>query len=170
MKRHTLILLGVFVLAVTAAGANAECTIPKTVAFQHPSPRDVVAGFGMQRHPLLGVKRAHTGIDYAGPVGDPIVAPAAGVVKSAAFSGESGNLILIEHSSELVTHYAHMTAQFAVQVGDCVKQGQIIGAIGNTGLSAGPHLHFEVIQNGTAIDPASVLPAFVVEPVSAQSK
>lgn len=145
-------------LAISVASGQADCKLPETVNFGHPSSQAIIAGFGERKHPLLGSQELHAGVDYAGPIGDPIIAAEGGAVKLAAYSGKSGNLVTIDHSSGYKTQYAHMTSRFAVKVGDCVQAGQVIGFVGNTGLSTGPHLHFEVLKDGIPIDPMTVLP------------
>lgn len=107
-----------------------------------------------RRHPILKVTRPHPGIDYAAPHGTPIWAVADGVVEYRARAGASGNLIRIRHQNGLTSHYAHL-ARFApgLQIGDRVKQKQIIGYVGTTGLSTGPHVCFRVKKDGTYVDP-----------------
>jgi murein DD-endopeptidase MepM/ murein hydrolase activator NlpD len=113
--------------------------------------------FGWRRHPLLGYVRRHAGIDWAGPAGTPIMAAGAGVIEEARFKGEFGNYIRIRHANGYQTAYAHMSRFGAgVAQGARVTQGQVIGAIGSTGLSTGPHLHFEVLVNTQPVDPMSI--------------
>jgi len=115
------------------------------------------SGFGMRRHPLLGTLRPHNGIDWSGPIGTPILAAGNGTIEEAKFRGEYGNYIRIRHANGYQTAYGHMS-RFAQGVRDSIKvrQGQIIGYIGNTGLSSGPHLHFEVLVNSRFVDPLSI--------------
>jgi murein DD-endopeptidase MepM/ murein hydrolase activator NlpD len=110
--------------------------------------------FGSRRHPVLGYNRQHKGIDFSAPVGTPIMAAGAGVVKRASRFGSFGKTVIIQHSNGYETLYAHLK-DFAgeLRVGDRVKQGDIIGYLGNTGLSAGRHLHYEVHRHGRAINP-----------------
>jgi murein DD-endopeptidase MepM/ murein hydrolase activator NlpD len=143
-----------------AAGASTPCDAPTpAVALRHQSPGQIGAGFGVRTHPILGTARMHQGIDYAAPVGDPVVAAATGVVTLAGYSGESGNRVEIAHGGGMVTTYSHLRSAPAVRVGDCVRGGDAIGLIGSTGLAAGPHLHFEVLHEGRPVDPSSLLPA-----------
>jgi murein DD-endopeptidase MepM/ murein hydrolase activator NlpD len=109
-----------------------------------------------RRHPILNKIRAHKGVDYAAPRGTPIKAAGDGKVVLAGRSGGYGNTVVIQHGSRYRTLYAHMQG-FAkgVRNGTSVKQGQIIGYIGTTGLSTGPHLHYEFQVNGTHVDPLS---------------
>ena len=110
-----------------------------------------------RQHPILKVTRPHPGIDYAAPKGTPIWSVAAGVVEYRARAGASGNLIRIRHQGGLTSHYAHL-ASFAkgLEVGDRVEQKQIIGYVGSTGLSTGPHVCFRVKKNGTYVDPMKI--------------
>lgn len=113
--------------------------------------------FGWRRHPILNKRILHSGVDYAAPKGSRIYASGDGVVKRAQFVGGYGNYVVIRHNSEYSTGYAHMTG-FArgIKPGTRVKQGQVIGYVGSTGRSTGPHLHFEVIKNGKKVDPLKV--------------
>lgn len=109
---------------------------------------------GARRHPVLGFTRAHKGVDFAAPTGTPIYAAGDGVVMFAGWGGGYGNFVSIKHNKEFGTNYAHMS-RFAkgVKIGTKVRQRQVIGYIGTTGLSTGPHLHFELVQNGVKINP-----------------
>jgi murein DD-endopeptidase MepM/ murein hydrolase activator NlpD len=114
----------------------------------------IVAGFGMQTHPLLRIPRQHYGLDLAGSLGEPVVAPAKGQVAFAGRKGEYGNAITIDHGHGLVTVYAHLSGFAVKEADECVEPGGAIGYIGSTGLTAGPQLHFEVIVDGNHVDPA----------------
>jgi murein DD-endopeptidase MepM/ murein hydrolase activator NlpD len=113
----------------------------------------LASGFGMRIHPVYKVKKMHTGIDFAAPIGTPIYATADGLVKevSIKFSGY-GKMIMIDHGFGYETRYAHLH-EFAVRQGQKVKRGDLIGYVGNTGLSTAPHLHYEVLLNGAMINP-----------------
>lgn len=113
--------------------------------------------FGMRKHPILGYTKKHTGIDFAARSGTPIMAAGSGTVIKAGVNGGYGNYVLIRHANSYRTAYAHMKS-FAkgTRVGAKVKQGQIIGYVGTTGRSTGPHLHYEVHRDGTKINPSSV--------------
>lgn len=113
------------------------------------------SGFGLRRHPILGFSRMHAGIDYAAPSGTPIYAASAGRVAYAGRHGGHGNYVRLSHAGNLGTGYAHMS-RIAVSAGDRVRQGQVIGYVGSTGLSTGPHLHYEVYRNGGVVNPMSV--------------
>jgi murein DD-endopeptidase MepM/ murein hydrolase activator NlpD len=115
----------------------------------------LTSGFGMRRHPLLGFSRMHAGIDIGAPYGSPIVAATDGVVEYAGWHGGHGRFVRIAHGGGLGTGYGHMSS-IVVRAGSRVAQGQVIGYVGSTGLSTGPHLHYEVYRGGQAVNPASV--------------
>ena len=110
------------------------------------------SSFGMRKHPILGYNKMHRGTDFAAPTGTPIMASGSGTVTRARWCGGGGNCVKIKHNSTYETIYAHMKS-FAkgIKEGRKVKQGQIIGYVGSTGLSTGPHLHYEVIVNGKKV-------------------
>ena len=122
----------------------------------------VTSNFSKKRkHPVLGYTRAHKGVDFRAPTGTPIPAAGAGRVVARSFNRGHGNYVKIRHNGSFETLYAHMS-RFAknVKVGTNVKQGQIIGYAGSTGISTGPHLHYEIIKNGVHVNPMTVkLPA-----------
>ncbi len=109
--------------------------------------------FGMRKHPIDGFNKMHKGTDFAAPMGTPIMASGDGVIKKAGWCGGGGNCIVIKHNSTYQTVYAHMS-KFAkgIRSGVRVKQAQVIGYVGSTGKSTGPHLHYEVIVNGKKIN------------------
>ena len=111
------------------------------------------SSYGMRKHPILGYNKMHRGTDFAAPSGTPIMASGSGTVTRARWCGGGGNCVKIKHNSTYETIYAHMKA-FAkgIKEGRKVKQGQIIGYVGSTGLSTGPHLHYEVIVNGKKVN------------------
>ncbi len=111
------------------------------------------SSFGMRKHPILGFNKLHKGTDFAAPKGTPIMASGDGKVTRARWCGGGGNCVKIKHNSTYSTVYAHMS-KFArgIKEGVRVKQGQIIGYVGSTGMSTGPHLHYEVIENGKKIN------------------
>jgi murein DD-endopeptidase MepM/ murein hydrolase activator NlpD len=113
------------------------------------------SGFGMRFHPILGYSRMHAGVDYAASTGTPIYAVTDGVVAYAGRHGGHGNYVKLSHSGGLATGYAHMS-RIAVYSGERVKRGEVIGYVGSTGLSTGPHLHYEVYRNGRTVNPMSV--------------
>ena len=109
--------------------------------------------FGMRKHPISGFNKMHQGTDFAAPMGTPIMASGSGTVTRAKWCGGGGNCVQIKHNSTYETIYAHMKS-FAkgIRVGKKVRQGQIIGYVGSTGISTGPHLHYEVIVNGKKVN------------------
>ena len=109
--------------------------------------------FGMRKHPILGFNKKHTGTDFAAPSGTPIMASGSGTITRAKWCGGGGNCIKIKHNSTYETIYAHMK-NFAkgMKVGKKVRQGEIIGYVGSTGMSTGPHLHYEVLINGKKVN------------------
>ena len=111
------------------------------------------SSFGMRKHPILGYNKMHRGTDFAAPSGTPIMASGSGTITRARWCGGGGNCVKIKHNSTYQTVYAHMKA-FAkgIKEGRKVKQGQIIGYVGSTGKSTGPHLHYEVIVNGKKVN------------------
>ncbi len=124
-------------------------------AMTQPVMGHLTSGFGMRRHPLLGFTRFHKGVDYGAAYGSPIVAATAGVVSYSGWHGGHGNYVMIQHGGGIATAYGHMSRIIAHN-GSRVAQGQLIGYVGSTGLSTGPHLHYEVWKNGVAINPASI--------------
>ncbi|HEY4191003.1 MAG TPA: M23 family metallopeptidase [Mesorhizobium sp.] len=115
------------------------------------------SGFGARKHPILGYVRMHTGVDWAAPIGTPIIAAGNGVIEKVGWAGGYGKQIMIRHANGYETSYNHQSA-FAngIKAGMHVRQGQVIGYLGQTGLATGPHLHYELIVNGTKVDPMRV--------------
>ena len=111
------------------------------------------SSFGMRKHPILGYSKKHMGTDFAAPMGTPVMASGSGMVIVAKWCGGGGNCIKIKHNSTYETIYAHMKSfSKIIRKGKKVRQGQIIGYVGSTGLSTGPHLHYEVIINGKKVN------------------
>jgi hypothetical protein len=128
-----------------------------------PASRQITSGFSMARkHPVLGYTRPHYGIDFGRPpsgasiFGKSVVSVSDGVVSYSGRMGGYGNVIIIDHGGGISTRYGHLSAR-SVQKGQTVKKGQVIGKVGQTGLSTAPHLHFEVRVNGTPVDPVKYL-------------
>lgn len=115
------------------------------------------SGFGMRRHPILGYSRMHRGTDFAAPTGTPILAAGDGVVERAGPFSSFGNYVRLRHANGYETAYAHMS-RFArgLRAGARVRQGQVIGYVGTTGRSTGPHLHYEVLRRGQQVNPMSL--------------
>ena len=120
-----------------------------------PVPGRISSGYGMRRHPILGYRRMHAGMDFSARHGTPIVAVTDGRVTSAGRAGGCGIAVRLDHGDGLSTRYCHMS-RMAVRRGQRVRRGQVIGYVGSTGLSTGPHLHYEMYRDGRSINPASV--------------
>ena len=115
------------------------------------------SGFGFRRHPILGYSKMHTGVDWGAPFGTPIFASGNGTIEKAGWEGGYGKYVRIKHSNGYETAYGHMSA-FArgIEPGKKVRQGQVIGFVGSTGLSTGAHCHYEIIVNGRFVDPMRI--------------
>lgn len=123
-----------------------------------PVEGEVGAGFGDREHPILRVVRQHPGIDFIAQIGTPVVPALAGRIVAARYSGEHGNRIVVDHGHGITSSYSHLSRYSdAARQGGCVRSGEVIGYVGNTGLAAEPHLHFEVQLNARAVDPAPLL-------------
>jgi len=120
-----------------------------------PVPGPITSNYGLRMHPILGYARMHRGIDFRARHGSPILAVTDGIVARAGWAGGYGNQVRINHANGLGTSYSHMS-RIAVASGARVRRGQVIGYIGTTGLSTGPHLHFETYRNGAPVNPRSV--------------
>ena len=115
------------------------------------------SGFGDRRHPLLKYQRMHTGVDWAAPSGTPILAAGDGTVEKVGREGGYGNYVRLRHANGFATAYGHMSASPpASSPASAVKQGQIIGYVGSTGMSTGPHCHFEVMVNTKFVNPMTI--------------
>jgi murein DD-endopeptidase MepM/ murein hydrolase activator NlpD len=121
-----------------------------------PAHGKISSPFGMRVHPRFGGRKMHTGIDITMPTGTPLHATADGVVSFAARSGGNGNIVVIEHGHGLTTVYAH-ASKIKAKPGQAVKRGDVIAYSGSTGISTGPHLHYEVWRNGQSVNPAPFL-------------
>ena len=122
---------------------------------QRPVPGVVTSDFGLRRHPILGYTRMHKGLDFTAGYGTPILAATDGVVAAAGWAGGYGQQVRLSHAGGVTTSYSHMSRMIA-EPGSHVRQGQLIGYVGSSGLSTGPHLHYELHVNGVPVDPASV--------------
>jgi murein DD-endopeptidase MepM/ murein hydrolase activator NlpD len=120
-----------------------------------PVAGHLTSGFGLRRHPILGYTRLHAGEDFGAPYGSPIYAVSDGVVQFAGWHGGHGNFVKLAHAGGIGTGYGHMS-RIAVSPGMRVRAGQVIGYVGSTGLSTGPHLHFEAYRNGVTVNPAGM--------------
>ena len=133
-----------------------EQEVKKQESFIKPTSGRISSPFGYRTHPVTGRYTLHTGIDIAASSGTTVVASRNGKVVSAGYSGSYGNLIVISHGNGIETAYAHLSS-INVRVGETVSQGQMIGKVGTTGRSTGPHLHFEVRINGTPVNPSKYI-------------
>lgn len=140
------------VLEATDWAPPSHCPIGTGCAADHTT-----AGFGMRIHPLLKTEQLHRGIDWRAPLGTPVYAAGTGRVAQAGPNGKYGNYILLVHDDTYQTAYAHLS-EILVEAGDDVSAGQLIGKVGNSGASAGSHLHYEVIENGAPVNPVAFLP------------
>lgn len=121
------------------------------------SKTKITSGYGMRMHPILNEVRLHTGIDFESLEGEIVKATADGIVMENTVDEYRGQFLLIKHGDTFSTSYSHLQRAI-VKVGDAIQEGQTIGYVGNTGLSKGVHLHYEVLKNGTAVDPKDYLP------------
>jgi murein DD-endopeptidase MepM/ murein hydrolase activator NlpD len=115
------------------------------------------SGFGSRRHPILGFSKMHTGVDWAAPMGTPIYAAGNGTVEKVGWEGGYGKYIRVRHPNGYETAYGHMTAYArGIEIGTRVRQGQVVGFVGSTGLSTGAHVHYEILVNGRFVDPMRI--------------
>lgn len=141
----------------SSGGSAGAPVISGNGTFVHPCPAGYVSStFGYRTQPIAGASTNHKGIDFAAPTGTPIYAAAAGTVISAGYAGNAGNLLVINHGNGLLTYYMHCSKIY-VSAGQTVSRGQNVAAVGTTGNSTGPHLHFQVMLNGTPVNPANYL-------------
>ena len=120
----------------------------------------LTSGFGMRDHPILRRRARHNGIDLAAPHGTPVYATADGLVEMAQYYSSYGNYVQIEHGGDIETRYAHLSS-YTVSAGENVRAGDLIGYIGSTGRSTGPHLHYEVRVAGDAVNPVPYMTASI---------
>lgn len=133
-----------------ASGVGKE-----TGGFVQPVPGAISSNFGLRMHPILRYARMHRGVDFRAAHGTPILAATDGRVSFAGWAGGYGRQVRIGHAGGLTTSYSHMS-RISVAPGQSVRRGQVIGTVGSTGLSTGPHLHYEVYRNGVAVNPRSI--------------
>jgi murein DD-endopeptidase MepM/ murein hydrolase activator NlpD len=134
---------------------DADGIDPSAQGMEMPVAGRVSSGFGERFHPILGYRRMHDGVDLAAPSGTPVVAAAAGRVVTAGWNGGYGREVKLSSPGGIETIYGHMS-RLAVAAGASVRRGQVIGYVGSTGLSTGPHLHYEVHVGGKLVNPLSV--------------
>ena len=140
---------------IKAAATGKEKEYASIPAIQPIAKKDmsrVASGFGQRFHPILKINKMHKGLDFAAPTGTPIYATADGRVESAGSANGYGNMVKINHGNGFETLYGHMS-KIKVRSGQRVKRGDIIGNVGNTGMSTGSHLHYEIHKNGEVINP-----------------
>lgn len=143
------------VVALVKQQGAAVRQIPSVQPVDNGKLTGMVASFGRRVHPFYKVLRMHTGVDYALPVGSPVYATADGTVRTIKRSERGyGNMIVVEHGALYSTSYAHLE-KINVRQGQSVRRGDVIGEVGNTGLSMAPHLHYEVLYRGEAVDPVN---------------
>lgn len=142
----------------SSGGGAGAAVVSGNGMFTHPCPgySRVSSEFGWREAPIAGAGNNHKGMDLAAPTGTPIYAAAAGTVTTARYSNSAGNWVVINHGNGLQTYYMHASALY-VSEGQSVGKGQNIAAVGSTGQSTGPHLHFQVMQNGTPVNPRNYL-------------
>jgi len=140
---------------VANPGGSSTLIAEPTAGPMMPVNGRITSTFGLRRHPILGYTRMHAGVDFGAPRGAPIVAVANGTVTFAGRHGGHGNYVRLDHGGGLGSGYGHMSG-IAVSSGTQVTAGQVIGWVGSTGLSTGPHLHYEVYQSGRTVNPLSV--------------
>lgn len=132
-------------------------SIKKTLMKTPVDGARISSGYGMRKHPILGYNKMHKGVDFAAPTGTPIYAAGDGIIEKAERFGAYGNFVRIRHNSKLKTAYGHLHKYAKnIRPGTRVEQGDVIGYVGSTGRSTGPHLHYEVMVNGEQVNPGSV--------------
>jgi murein DD-endopeptidase MepM/ murein hydrolase activator NlpD len=122
----------------------------------YPCAGEITSNFGFRMHPILGYMKFHAGMDFGADYGSAIFAAESGTVIFAGWYGGYGNAVILDHGGSITTLYGH-TSELYVEEGQTVQRGQPIAAVGSTGLSTGPHLHFEVRENGEPVDPIAYL-------------
>lgn len=148
------------VMTTSLTSENLKQVSKKTVQTKNglmPTKATVTSKYGRRLHPVSKRYRMHQGVDYAAPSGTPILAPASGIVSFVGNKGGYGKTVMLRHNASQETLYAHMSRYVqGVKVGTSVQKGEVIGYVGSTGMSTGPHLHFEVWKNGKRVNPTSV--------------
>ena len=143
-------------LASVQTGVERQQALASATPSIWPIAGWISSGFGNRRDPFTGTGDFHAGLDISADRGHPIVAPADGTVSGAAYNGNYGNLVTIDHGFGLATRYGHLS-RFAVSPGQQVRRGDVIGYVGSTGRSTSPHLHYEVLVNGQLTNPLRLL-------------
>ena len=166
-----IVLVGVISLLLTPSQPSLAAesrglpeSFPRLESLVYPVSYPRLSGvFGSRIHPIQRVKRHHAGVDLAAPEGAIVRVVTAGRVVFADWHGGYGKLVVVQHGGDLTTHYGHLS-EISVRPGQYVLSGEKLGAVGTTGNSTGPHLHFEVRRDGTPLDPMDFLPDFGAEP------
>jgi len=140
-----------------AVAARPAPDAPRSMPAGLPIAGRLTSSFGMRLHPILGDWRPHFGVDLAAPAGTPVLATSDGVVTRAAWAGGYGLMVELAGAGGMSTRFGHLS-RMAVGEGQSVRKGDVIGFVGSTGLSTGPHLHYEVRRNGRAVDPFAATP------------
>jgi hypothetical protein len=135
--------------------ANVAKPVATSAGMAWPVAGHITSTFGIRIHPILRFARFHAGVDFGASWGSPIVATADGQVAAAGWSGGYGRQVRISHGKGIMTTYSHMS-EIVASAGSFVRRGQVIGYVGSSGLSTGPHLHYEVLRNGTPVNPLGV--------------
>ncbi|QLC51840.1 M23 family metallopeptidase [Bartonella alsatica] len=137
---------------------DSEGKISKPFLLRKPTPNGIFGSpFGPRKHPILGYVRMHTGVDWVAPKGSPIIAVGDGIVTKVGVTGGYGNHTEIQHSNGYISSYSHQSGYAPeIKPGVKVRQGQVIGYVGTTGMATGPHCHFEIIVNGVKVDPMRI--------------
>ncbi|MGP0089009.1 MAG: M23 family metallopeptidase [Xanthobacteraceae bacterium] len=151
--------LSLHLACLPQAGACEARDHAAQLGYETPSVGVIADGFGSRLDPILGFTRMHTGVDYVAPLGDPVVAAQAGAVIEAGRNSGYGLRVVIRHAGGVATAYAHLNS-IKVSLGDCVARGDVIGTVGNTGLTIpgrAAHLHFEVLSDGKFVNPIRFL-------------
>lgn len=135
-----------------AAQLTAELQRLKAIPVGAPAIGKISSHYGKRNSPFSGRDQFHQGLDISAPIGTKVFAPADGVIVNAHWDGAYGNVVEVDHGFGLKTKYAHLS-KFTVNAGERIKRGQLLGAVGTTGRSTGPHLHYEITLNGKHLDP-----------------
>lgn len=143
-------------IATVRATVESQQALARSTPALWPVTGWLSSGFGSRRDPVDGGQDFHAGLDIAADRGTPVRATADGVVRSSAYDGNYGNAVVVEHSSWISTRYGHLS-RFAVQEGQHVRRGDLIGYVGSTGRATGAHLHYEILLNGQPINPLRLL-------------
>ena len=161
IKSKFSILIAILLLTSSSVVSEKKLPVFDDLVFPIMSPR-ISSNFGTRKHPIYKVSKHHNGLDLAAPRHSRIRSIASGVVVFSDKYKGYGNFIVIKHDNGLTSHYGHCH-KLKVDIGSKVKSGQVIATVGSTGLSSGPHLHFEIRDNGKAMNPRNFLPGLNAE-------